>query len=133
MLRTIRVYLLILAVFLIAACAAAPAAIEQTHEADGEAQATDSEPASLLIYSGRSDTLVQPIIDRFAEQTGIDVDVRYGSTAELAGVLLEEGDRSPADLFFAQDPGGLRRAGGGWDAAIATIGNAGAGSAAIRI
>ncbi len=61
----------------------------------------------LVIYSGRSESLVQPIIDQFAEAANIDVDVRYGSTSELAGVLLEEGAKSPADVFFAQDPGGL--------------------------
>jgi iron(III) transport system substrate-binding protein len=73
---------------------------------------TETEPASatsdqLVIYSGRSDSLVQPVIDQFKEATGIDVQVRYGSTSEMAGVLLEEGANSPADLFFAQDPGGL--------------------------
>ncbi|MCZ7668360.1 MAG: iron ABC transporter substrate-binding protein [Chloroflexi bacterium] len=73
------------------------------------ANTTHSEPTSekLVIYSGRSDSLVQPIIDQFAESTGINVEVRYGDTAELAGVLMEEGANSPADLFFAQDPGGL--------------------------
>jgi len=61
----------------------------------------------LVIYSGRSDSLIQPIIDQFSEVTGIEVQVRYGSTSEMAGVLLEEGENSPADLFYAQDPGGL--------------------------
>ncbi len=62
---------------------------------------------NLVIYSGRSESLVQPIIDQFAEVSGIEVEVRYGSTAEMAGLLLEEGENSPADMFYAQDPGGL--------------------------
>jgi iron(III) transport system substrate-binding protein len=61
----------------------------------------------LTIYSGRSESLVGPIITQFEAASGIKVAVRWGSTAELAATLLEEGERSPADLFFAQDPGGL--------------------------
>jgi iron(III) transport system substrate-binding protein len=61
----------------------------------------------LIVYSGRSESLVQPVFDRFAEETGIQVRVKYGGTAELAATLLEEGERSPADVFFAQDPGGM--------------------------
>jgi iron(III) transport system substrate-binding protein len=70
-----------------------------------DAEAPD--PGSLVIYSGRSESLVDPIIEQFEEMTGIDVDVRYGGTAELAATLLEEGENSPADIFYAQDPGGL--------------------------
>ncbi len=48
-----------------------------------------------------------PIIEQFEQQSGVQVDVRYGNTAELAGTILEEGDNSPADVFFAQDAGSL--------------------------
>ncbi len=61
----------------------------------------------LVVYSGRTESLVGPIIKQFQETTGIPVKVRWGGTAELAATLLEEGDKSPADVFFAQDPGGL--------------------------
>ncbi len=66
-----------------------------------------AESEKLLIYSGRSESLVGAIIERFEMETGIDVQVRYASTAEIAALLLEEGENSRADLFYAQDPGGL--------------------------
>lgn len=62
---------------------------------------------TVVIYSGRSESLVGPLIEQFEAATGIDAEVRYGSTPEIAATLLEEGANSPADLFFAQDPGGL--------------------------
>ncbi len=65
------------------------------------------EAGRLVIYSGRSESLVAPIIEQFAQASGVKVDVRYGNTAELAATLLEEGKNSPADVFYAQDPGGL--------------------------
>ncbi len=62
---------------------------------------------TLTIYSGRSEGLVKPIIDQFSKSTGINVQVRYAGTSELATTILEEGKNSPADIFYAQDPGGI--------------------------
>jgi iron(III) transport system substrate-binding protein len=90
---------LVLAVFLVA-CG-------QGDEGAAAAAEGGRDGGRLVIYSGRSESLVGPIIEQFEQQTGIEVEVRYGGTAEMAGVLLEEGDKSPADLFYAQDPGGL--------------------------
>jgi iron(III) transport system substrate-binding protein len=62
---------------------------------------------SLVVYSGRSEELVRPLVERFEADTGIEVEVRYAGTSELAATLLEEGAASPADVFFAQDAGAL--------------------------
>ncbi|MGH3901513.1 MAG: iron ABC transporter substrate-binding protein [Pseudonocardiaceae bacterium] len=61
----------------------------------------------LVIYSGRQEALVGPLIERFEQQSGIATSVRYGNTAQLAAQLLEEGAASPADVFFSQDGGAL--------------------------
>ena len=78
-------------------------ALTASSVACGRASASDE----LVVYSGRSESLVEPIIQQFRDATGMKVNVKYASTGELAATLLEEGSKSPADLFFAQDTGGL--------------------------
>ncbi|MBM3655437.1 MAG: iron ABC transporter substrate-binding protein [Actinobacteria bacterium] len=65
------------------------------------------EDAGLVIYSGRSESLISPFLNEFTALTGIKPDVRYGDSAALAAQLLEEGHNSPADLFISQDAGAL--------------------------
>lgn len=61
----------------------------------------------LTIYCGRNESLVSNLIPLMQAATGIELDVRYGNTAELAAAIMEEGDNTPAGLFFCQDAGAL--------------------------
>ncbi|NER34607.1 MAG: iron ABC transporter substrate-binding protein [Oscillatoria sp. SIO1A7] len=62
---------------------------------------------TLIIYSGRSEKLIGNLIQKAEEDLGIDIEVRYGKTAQLAIAIQEEGRNSKADLFFGQDAGAL--------------------------
>jgi iron(III) transport system substrate-binding protein len=63
---------------------------------------------ALTVYSGRSESLVAPIVARFTEVTGIPTVVDYGNTTAKTAQILEEGAASPADVFFSQDAGALQ-------------------------
>lgn len=61
----------------------------------------------LVIYSGRSEDLVGPLFDQFMEESGIELEIRYAGSTDLASTLALEGDLSPADLFLSQDPASI--------------------------
>lgn len=61
----------------------------------------------LVIYSGRNENLIRPILERFENERDIKISVRYGDTAEMAAAILEEGENTKADVFISQDAGAL--------------------------
>lgn len=99
-----------LALLLVACAAEQPAPVNETATpAASTAAAAPAEPAdqAFVLYSGRNEKLIKPLLDRFTQETGISVEAKFGESAELAATLMEEGARTPADVFFSQDAAGL--------------------------
>nr|WP_155707381.1 iron ABC transporter substrate-binding protein [Gloeocapsopsis dulcis] len=89
------------------ACTDNQTATTTTSPATTASPATGALENELVIYSGRNEELIGQLIEQFRQETGANVQVRYGDTAELAATILEEGNNSPADVYFAQDAGAL--------------------------
>jgi iron(III) transport system substrate-binding protein len=111
------IVLMTLFVVLLAACAGAATDSETTTTAGEtttsaaapEETTTTTSPAApmedLVVYSGRNENFVAPVVEAFTAATGIQVRVRYGDgTSDLAATLLNEGETTDADVFWAQDP-----------------------------
>lgn len=67
----------------------------------------EPETEGITLYSGRIPAAIGGAVDRYEAEADRDVQVRYADTADLAATLIEEGDASPADVFFAQEPGAI--------------------------
>jgi len=65
---------------------------------------------TLNIYSARQEALIKPLLDRFSNETGVEVNLVTGSGDALITRLTREGRNSPADVLLTSDAGRLYRA-----------------------
>lgn len=70
-------------------------------------EAGDLTGETVVLYSGRDEELITPIVEAFETETGIEVDLRSGNSAEMAAQLLDEGDGTPAHVFYSQEVGAV--------------------------
>ena len=62
------------------------------------------------VYSARKEALIKPVLDKFTEATGIEVNLVTGKADALITRIKNEGKHSPADLLLTTDVGRLVRA-----------------------
>ena len=84
--------------FLVAGVLAALILVSTSCSGDGD---------RLTVYSGRTENLIGPLLEQFSDETGMGIDVRYADSAELALLISEEGESTPADVFISQSPGSI--------------------------
>ncbi len=58
---------------------------------------------TITLYSGQHPKTTERVINAFTEATGIKVNIRKGNSIQLANQIIEEGSRSPADVFYSEE------------------------------
>jgi len=95
-----KVLFFVLALTLLLIACGAPAATEPASPIGEEAGVS----GDLIIYSGRSEALIQPVIDAFkAKHPEVNVLLKAGSNSELANALIEEKANPQADVFITTE------------------------------
>lgn len=61
--------------------------------------------SELVVYSGRKESAIKPVIELFERETGIKVALKVGKTSGLANEILQERERPRADIFIATEAG----------------------------
>ena len=92
---------------LLAVSALGAGACSATSEDTGADGSNEPETEGITLYSGRIPAAIGGAIDSYEADAARDVQVRFGDTGDLAATVIEEGDNSPADVLFAQEPGAI--------------------------
>jgi iron(III) transport system substrate-binding protein len=72
----------------------------------------DAPANALVLYNGQHEQTTQALVSAFEKQTGIQVTVRNGDEDQLAEQIMQEGSRSPSDLFFTENSPALMKLAG---------------------
>lgn len=89
-------------------CGGAQKALDTKKDSQPNQGAGQKEEAKeIVVYSGRNETLIKPVLQQFEKETGLKVILRAGGASELANAILEEKNNPKADLFVANDAGAL--------------------------
>ncbi len=57
---------------------------------------------TITLYNGQHRQTTEALVDAFTKSTGIKVTIRQGESSQLANQIIEEGARSPCDVFYSE-------------------------------
>jgi iron(III) transport system substrate-binding protein len=69
----------------------------------GASSGGDAPANELVLYNGQHEQTTQALVSAFEKQTGIQVMVRNGDEDQLAEQIMQEGSRSPGDVFYTEN------------------------------
>ena len=70
-----------------------------------------ADKVELTLYNGQHKEVGDALAKAFEAKTGIHVNVRKGSSNQLASQVVEEGERSPADVIYTEESPPLNKLG----------------------
>lgn len=77
---------------------------------DTETAAAPTDEQVVTIYSSRNEQLIKPLLDKYTEETGINIELVTDKTGPLMARLEAEGANTPADMLLTVDAGNLWQA-----------------------
>lgn len=72
--------------------------------------ATAAGGQTVTIYSSRNEQLIKPLLDKYTEKTGVNIELVTDKTGPLMARLQAEGKNTPADMLLTVDAGNLWQA-----------------------
>ncbi len=87
-----------------------PATVDAAVDTAAKSAAETKPAAELTVYSARNEQLIEPIFNRYTEETGVKINFLTDKEAALLERLKAEGSRTPADVLITVDAGNLWQA-----------------------
>lgn len=72
-----------------------------------ESEQSATEEEKVVVYTSRQPHLIEPLFQRYTEETGVAVEFTSANEASLIERLAAEGEQTPADVFITVDAGNL--------------------------
>ncbi len=85
----------------LAACGSGSATPAATAGATSSAAAAVS--GEITVYNAQHESMTKAWAEEFTKETGVKVTLRQGKDSEMSNQIIQEGDKSPADVFITEN------------------------------